>query len=142
MLVQDIMSRQLISAHEQDCAAFAARLLSRYNIGMLPVCSKDGTLRGIVTDRDLALRCLANEEDPTQLRLADIMTRRVITAAPEQSVAAAAQLMAREQIRRLPVTQGRRVVGILSLSDLARTPDFSTEAAAALSEISENVKFL
>lgn len=142
MLVQDIMSRQLISAHEQDSAAFAARLLSRYNIGMLPVCSKNGTLRGVVTDRDLALRCLAGEEDPAQLRLADIMTRRVITATPEQSVEAAAQRMAREQVRRLPVTQDGRVVGILSLSDLARTPDFSTEAAAALSEISGNIKFL
>ena len=139
MLVKDMMSGRVISVRASESAATAARLLARHNIGALPVCEENGRLRGVVTDRDIILRCVAADEDPSQTKIADIMTRRVISAAPDESAELAAQRMAREQVRRLPVTRDGRLVGMLSLSDLARLPDFSTEAAAALSEISLNV---
>ncbi len=140
MKVRDIMSRQIVSVAPEESASVAARLLARHNVGALPVCGKDGRLRGLLTDRDIVLRCIAADEDPTQMKVAELMTRRLICADAEQSVQAAGALMAREQVRRLPVEENGRLVGMLSLGDLAKLPRFTTEAAAALCEISENLR--
>ncbi len=139
MLVKDMMSGRVITVRAEESAATAARLLARHNIGALPVCGENGRLRGVVTDRDIILRCVAADEDPAQTRVADIMTRRIVSVSPDETADCAAQRMAQEQVRRLPVTRDGQLVGMLSLSDFARLPDFSVEAAAALSEISLNV---
>ena len=136
MLVSQIMNTNLISLTPDDSAAQAARLFERHGIGALPVCSKDGKLRGIVTDRDIALRCIAFENPPEETRLREIMTRGVITVTPDEDVREAAKIMASEQIRRLPVLENNRVVGMLALSDLARTRSFDIEISRSLSEIS------
>ncbi len=136
MLVSQIMNTNLISLTPDDSAAQAARLFERHGIGALPVCSKDGKLRGIVTDRDIALRCIAFENPPEETRLREIMTRGVITVTRDEDVREAAKIMASEQIRRLPVLENNRVVGMLALSDLARTRSFDIEISRSLSEIS------
>jgi len=140
MEVQDIMSRKIVTVSPDENASLAARLLSRYNIGALPVCTRDGRLRGMVTDRDIVLRCIAAGEEPEATRLSNIMTRKVVSVSTHDSVERAASLMAREQVRRLPVEEDGKVVGILSLADIARSRSCSTEAASALSEISENIR--
>lgn len=94
----------------------AARLLSQHNIGALPVCSRTGRLRGMVTDRDIVVRCVAAGDDPEHTRVAEIMTRRILAAEPEKSIGEAAKLMAREQVRRLPVQEHGRLVGMVSLA--------------------------
>ena len=142
MEVQKIMSAKPISISGEESAAVAARLLSRHNIGALPVCSKEGKLRGIVTDRDIVLRCIAPGEDPKHTPVSDIMTRRLVWVDSRDSCDTAARLMASRQIRRLPVQEDGRLVGMVSLGDLAKLRDFSTEAAEALSEISENIRNL
>lgn len=138
MQVQDVMARNVVSVTPEESVAVAARLLSRYNLGALPVCAKDGKLRGLVTDRDIVLRCVAAEDEATGTKVADIMTRRLVRVSPETELGEATQLMAREKVRRLPVEQEGRLVGMLSLGDTAKLPDFTTEAAAALREISHN----
>ena len=120
-------------------AALAARLLSRHNLGALPVCAGDGRLRGMVTDRDIVLRCVAAEDDPAQTMVRDIMTRSCAAVSPHADCRQAAQLMSRQQVRRLPVVEEGRLVGMLSLADLARSHRYDMEAAQALSEISENI---
>jgi CBS domain-containing protein len=142
MEVQKIMSAKPISISGEESAAVAARLLSRHNIGALPVCSREGKLRGIVTDRDIVLRCIAPGEDPKHTPVSDIMTRRLVWLDSRDSCDTAARLMASRQIRRLPVQEDGRLVGMVSLGDLAKLRDFSTEAAEALSEISENIRNL
>lgn len=142
MQVKDIMSTKIISISPNESATVAARLLSRYNIGALPVCGKEGRLRGMVTDRDIVLRCVASEDDPNSTKVSEIMTRRVISVSADESVQRASEIMAREQIRRLPVEEDGKLIGMLSLGDLAKGQNCSMEAAAALSEISENVKRL
>lgn len=139
MQVKDIMTSNVITISQEETAAVAARLLSRHNIGSLPVCSADGKLRGLVTDRDIVLRCVAAEEDPNTTRISEIMSRRVLSVHPEDPASAAASLMAKEQIRRLPVEQNGKVVGIVSLGDVALAPDFHMEASEALSDISLNI---
>ncbi|MBQ3355753.1 MAG: CBS domain-containing protein [Clostridia bacterium] len=140
MKVQEVMSRRIISVSPDENAAVAARLLSHYNIGALPVCTKEGKLRGMVTDRDIVLRCVAAEEDPLTVKVSDIMTRRVFSVGSQQSVDEASALMAREKIRRLPVQDNSRVVGMVSLSDLSKQPESSRQAAQAFNEITSNIR--
>lgn len=139
MQVKDIMSTKIISIAPEESAAVAARLLSHYNVGVLPVCSAGGKLRGMVTDRDIVLRCIANNDDPQETKVSEIMTRRVLAVSPQEDTAAAAELMARAQVRRLPVEEKGRVVGMLTLADLVKLPDHSTEAAEALEGICVNI---
>ena len=139
MNVSDIMSSHVICVGQDESVGTAARLLKRYNLGALPVCDSSGRLRGVVTDRDIVLRCVAAEDDPAQTPVRDIMSRAPATLAPGQDILAAAQLMAQHQVRRLPVVERGKLVGIVSLGDVARSHRYDMEAALALSEISENV---
>lgn len=139
MQVKDLMNPSAVTVEPASSAALAARLISRHNVGALPVCGPDRRLRGMVTDRDIVLRCVAAEEDPAQTPVRDIMTRSCATVSPGDDCREATRLMARHQVRRLPVVEGGRLVGVISLSDLARSGRFDMEAAQALSEISENI---
>ncbi|MDR0889996.1 MAG: CBS domain-containing protein [Oscillospiraceae bacterium] len=142
MKVKDVMSSKVVSVAPGESAAVAARLLARHNVGALPVCTSDGKLRGMLTDRDIVLRCVATDEDPYNVKVSDIMTRRVVSISPKEKAQAATDLMAREQIRRLPVEDNGKIIGMVSLGDFAKRPDYSTEAADALAEISMNMKRL
>ncbi len=140
MKVQEVMSRRIISVSPDETAAVAARLLSHYNIGALPVCSKDGRLRGMVTDRDIVLRCVAAEEDPLCVKVSDIMTRRIFSISAQQTVDEASALMAKEKIRRLPVQDNNKVIGMVSLSDISKQPQCGRQAAQAFNEITSNIR--
>jgi CBS domain-containing protein len=91
----------------------------------------------MLTDRDVVLRCTAPGLDPKSVIIRDIMTRGVVTTSPDIDVDAAARQMSGDQVRRLPVVTDGRLVGMLSLCDMARHCDM--EAAAALADISANV---
>lgn len=142
MNVKDCMNPHVITVAPEETAAVAARLMSRHNVGALPVCARDGSLCGIVTDRDLILRCVALNRSAEETAVERIMTTRVTSVMPGTSLTKAADCMAREQVRRLPVVEGRRLVGMISLGDLSHREDYSIEAAEALSEITANVKNL
>lgn len=140
MQIRDCMSGSVVTIAPEESAALAARLLTRHNLGALPVCSYDGHLRGIVTDRDIITRCVAVDQDPSRVPVSDIMSRNLETVGPDDDPHAAAARMAAHQVRRLPVVEQGKLVGMLSLGDLARSRKLDMEAAAALSEISTNVK--
>ena len=139
MEIKDLMNPSVVTIEPTASAALAARLLSRHNVGSLPVCGEDRRLRGMVTDRDIVLRCVAAEEDPAQTMVRDIMTRSCTAVSPHADCRQAARLMSKQQVRRLPVVEEGRLVGMLSLADLARSHRYDMEAAQALSEISENI---
>ena len=140
MIVSQLMHPNVISVSPDESAALAARLLNRHNIGSLPVCSLDGRLRGILTDRDIVLRCVAADCDPSSTPVRDVMTRGVVSVSPDEDVREAARLMSAEQIRRLPVVREGRVVGMVSLGDMSKCPQYDMEASKALCEISSNAK--
>ena len=142
MNVRDCMNKQVIAVTPEESVAVAARLMARHNIGALPVQARDGSLCGIVTDRDLVLRCTALERSSTETSVARVMTGRVASIPPTASLMQAADKMAREQVRRLPVVEGRRLVGMVTLGDLSHRDDYAMEAAEALSEITANIKNL
>ena len=137
--VRDIMTRQVVRVGPEEPVAVAARMLSRYNVGALPVCDEEGRVRGMVTDRDIVLRCVAADRDPERTPVRHVMTGRVVTVGAEQPLLAAAEKMAREQVRRLPVEDRGRLCGVVTLADIAGNQETSMEAAEALTEICANV---
>lgn len=140
MQVKDLMTSKVITVSQDETVAAAARLFARYNIGSLPVVSRDGKLRGMVTDRDIVLRCIAQDENPNEVKVLDIMSRRIVSVNAEDSAEACAEKMAQSQIRRLPVERNGKLIGMVSLGDVAKAPNYSMEAAKALTEISVNIR--
>lgn len=140
MNISDIMSEKVISIGEDEPVIAAARLLKRNNIGALPVHGDKGKLKGIVTDRDIVLRCVAAEIDPRDVKVGEIMSRSLVTASPFESAIKVTERMGECQVRRIPVTDNGILVGIVTLCDVARSGDYDMEAAEALSEISSNFR--
>jgi CBS domain-containing protein len=140
MQICDIMTDKVISVAAREPVTAAARLLRQYNLGALPVCDDNGKLLGMVTDRDIAVRCVAAQADPAGTTVDQIMSRGIITASPGDSLDRAVYLMSTDQVRRLPVLEDGRLVGLVSLCDLARDRRCDMEAAEALTEISTNVR--
>lgn len=139
MKVREVMTNPAIRINPDESAAVAARLFTRYNVGALPVCGADGRICGMVTDRDLVTRCLASDRVPMQTTVRQLMTTNVVSVRPDMETAAAAELMARQQVRRLPVVKNGKLCGMLSLGDLANREDSAMDATEALSRITSNV---
>ena len=137
MKISELMSSRVVSIEPEATVSAAARLLRQANVGALPVCDMRRRLRGIVTDRDIVTRCVALGSDPETTPVREIMSRGIVTCAPDEPAQAAVSRMKTDQVRRLPVIDEGRLVGIVSLCDLSRQNDM--EAAAALAEISANV---
>ena len=139
MKLKDIMTTVPVKIHPRESVAVAARLLASYNIGALPVCDSEGKLCGVVTDRDLVIRCMALGKTPERLTVEQVMTGRVVTAPGEMDTAVAAHLMGREQIRRLPVVENGKLCGIVSVGDFA-VMDSGYDAAEAMEGICSNIR--
>jgi CBS domain-containing protein len=119
MRVFDVMSEQVCMISANASVGEAARLMAANNVGFLPV-EEDDRLIGTVTDRDLVLRCLAQNKD-SSARVRDVMTYEVRYCFEEDDLDAVIDNMAEQQIRRMPVVNiQKRLVGVLSLADAAR----------------------
>ena len=134
------MTEHVISINEDEPVIAAARLMKQHNIGSLPVRDGKNKLKGIVTDRDIVLRCVAGNINPQEVRIGEVMSRSLITASPFEDTEKVAERMGTSQIRRLPVTEDGILVGIVALGDIAKKDEFKMEASEALSEISANFR--
>lgn len=139
MKVRELMTKQTIRIHPEEPVEVAARTMTQYNIGALPVCGRDGQVYGMVTDRDLVTRCMASGKNAASLKVRDVMTGRVVFTGPDMDASLAARIMGREQVRRLPVLENGKLCGMVSLADLAGTEENAMDAADALMEITENI---
>ena len=137
MQVKDIMSVSPITVDREETVAAAARLLSRHNVGALPVTTQGGKLVGMLTDRDITVRCVAANYDPNITRVRTVMSTGAVTVQAEQSGLQAAKTMGKHQVRRLPVTQDGRLVGMLSQKDLVTGKTLDDAAVRALREVFE-----
>lgn len=134
--LKDIMTQNVATISPQQSAQEAAQLMSQHNVGSIPVVENNSCV-GIVTDRDIALRAVSQGRDPKTTRVQEVMTSGIVTGAPEMDVHEAADLMAQQQIRRLPVIENGKITGIVALGDLATQNIYQNEAGQALSNISE-----
>ena len=139
MKLREIMSKQVVRIHPEESVAVAARTLTNYNIGMLPVCGNDGRICGVVTDRDIVTRCLAANRKPHTTQVGQVMTENVTSIRPDMDTGVAAHLMGRLQVRRLPVVEDGKLCGMVSLGDMAVREETVLDAGDALADVSSNV---
>ena len=142
MKVKDCMSRNVVSVGAQEPVSVAARLMSRYNLGFLPVQGENGRLCGVLTDRDVVLRCVAEGKAAEQMRVSEVMSAGVLSVEAGEDAAKAARLMSRAQLRRLPVTQNGKLTGMISVADFARRGNFGMEIAQCMEAICSPVVHL
>jgi CBS domain-containing protein len=116
--VRDAMSEDPRSIGASASVVEAARLMREEHIGSLPV-TDDDQLVGMVTDRDITTRVVAESADPKMTSVGDVYSRDLISVEPDKDLAEALRLMARHQVRRLPVVENGRLVGIVAQADIA-----------------------
>lgn len=133
--IKDIMTKNVKTVNSNDPVSQAATLMQEINVGSIPVVEGKKVV-GIVTDRDIVLRNVANEKTPHE-KISSVMTKNLISVSPETDIHEAAHIMAKNQIRRLPVINNEELMGIVSIGDLAVEEIFENEAGEALHDISQ-----
>ena len=118
MLIKDVMSSPVVTIDEDAPANHAAHLMDKHELGCLIVTSKEGKPLGIITERDLVRRVLAQNVKPDSVKAKEVMTSPLITAEPDEKISEVARKMSRLNIRRLGVVYKGQLVGVLSSKDV------------------------
>ena len=140
MVVKELMSTNVCFVKENGLVCDATALMRQYDIGFVPVCSKGGELLGVVTDRDLVTKTHHAEGSDmiysiADVPITDIMTTDVATLSPDMDIHQAALVFSQKKLHRLPVLQGNRLIGILSVSDLAKKRIYLAEVGDIIGAI-------
>ena len=121
--VREVMSSKLCSIDTDKTVAYAAKMMRDEDVGIAPIVEGD-RLVGVLTDRDIAVRVVAEGRDPEQVKVTEIASRDLVTLDPQQDLDEALRLMARHQVRRLPVVEeDGRLVGVVAQADVAQRAD-------------------
>ena len=122
---RDIMSDDCTCIGENETLLDAAKRLAELNVGALPICGEDDRLKGMLTDRDIVVKALAQGKDPGSTKAGELGQgdSQTVTIGADDSIDEALRTMAEHQMRRLPVIDGKRLVGIVSQADIARNID-------------------
>ncbi len=119
MLTKQLMQKDLVTILPTSTVFDAAVKMKEYHVGSVLVVEEGWKLKGILTDRDIAMTIAADSKDPKTINVRDVMTENPITINPNEDIEAALKLMNRAHVRRLPVTENGKLVGLLSSADLA-----------------------
>jgi len=137
MNVESVMTREVAVVSPTDSVRAAADVLKRLNIGSAPVCN-GRSLVGMLTDRDIAVRAVADGRDPVNTPVEQVMTRDVVYCFADQDVEEVADAMAASQVRRMPIlNRQHELVGIVSLGDLAVDVADDEMTGEVLEEVSQ-----
>lgn len=118
--VREVMSGGVECAREDETLVDAARKMRDLDVGALPICGSDDRLKGMVTDRDIVVRCVAEGRDAASTRVSELADGKPVTVGADDSVEEALRTMIDHGVRRLPVIDGHDLVGIISQADVAR----------------------
>ena len=134
--IKDVMSSDPCTIDADKSVAYAAKMMRDEDVGLAPIV-EDDKLIGMLTDRDIAIRVVAEERDPGQVKVRDVASKQVVTIDPQQDLDEALRIMAKHQVRRLPVVEeDGRLVGVVAQADIAREGDDS-KTGQLVEEISE-----
>jgi len=117
---RDIMSGSAECASENDTLVDAARTMKDLDVGSLPICGDDDRLKGVITDRDIVVNCVADGGDPSSVKVSGMGDGKPVTIGADDSVDEILRTMTEHAVRRLPVIDGDRLVGIVSQADVAK----------------------
>jgi CBS domain-containing protein len=120
--IREVMTPEPETVEADSPVSEAAKLMKKAHAGMIPVV-QGGELRGTITDRDIVLRVVAEDRDPQSTSAGEVASGELVTVEPDQDLDEALKLMAHHQVRRLPVVEDGRLVGILAQADVAREGD-------------------
>ena len=122
---RDVMSTDCTCVGENETLLDAARKLADLDVGSLPICGEDDRLKGMLTDRDIVVKALAQGKDPGSTKAGELGAGdgKTVTIGADDSIEEALHTMSEHQVRRLPVIDGHRLVGIISQADIARNYD-------------------
>ena len=140
MKIAEVMTSDVMTCRRDDTLADCATMMKELNVGVAPVVDEDENLIGVITDRDIAIRAVAKGADPKTEAVGGFMSPSPITIEPDTNVEDTADIMADAQVRRLPVVQDGKMVGIVSLGDLAVDVGEAEMLAEALERISVPVR--
>ncbi|MFE5408014.1 CBS domain-containing protein [Microbacterium sp. NPDC056569] len=132
---RDIMTTAPRCVGENETLVDAARLMASLDVGALPICGDDKKLKGMLTDRDIVLKCVAEGGDPASTTAGSLGEGKPVTVGAEDDIEAVLEVMKRHQIRRVPVIEDHELVGIISQADVALSlaPAEAGEAVAQIS---------
>lgn len=117
---REIMTSGAECIGENETLVAAARKMRDLDIGSMPICGDDDRLKGMITDRDIVVRCVAEGKDPSEMRASELGQGKPITIGADDAVEEILRTMAQHKVRRLPVIDGQRLVGIVSQGDVAK----------------------
>jgi len=134
---RDVMTPGAECVGENETLVDAARKMRDLDVGALPICGEDNRLKGVLTDRDIVVRCIADGGDPSTTMAGQLGQGKPVTIGADDSIEEALRTMADHQVRRLPVIDGHDLVGMISQADIARSqPEQKT--GDVVQEISED----
>ena len=135
MKVKDIMTTPALSVSENTDIFHVASLMKEHDVGVMPVCTNNGEIMGVITDRDIVIRVVGEMKHPETVTAKEIMTKSVMTVSPMTELDDAFDIMAELKVRRLPVVENSELIGIVTLGDLSQSIDYSFEISDALCEV-------
>lgn len=127
MKVKDCMCNDVWTCTPDTTIADCAKKMKDYHTGCIPVCNQNEEILGIVTDRDLILRCIACDKDPKTTKINDVMTGDICCCTPTDDIENVESKMNKLHVRRIPVVEGTKVVGMVTLGDLVKTSNINKE---------------
>jgi CBS domain-containing protein len=120
---RDMMTEGCKCVGEKETILEAAQKLAQLNVGAMPICGEDDKLKGMITDRDIVVKCLAQGKDPAGCKTGELAEGKPVTIGADDSISDAIKTMKEHSVRRLPVIDGHDLVGIVSQGDLAQHAD-------------------
>lgn len=134
--IKDVMTSNPCSIDAEKSVAYAAKMMKEEDVGLAPIVEGD-KLVGMLTDRDIAIRVVAEGRNPDQTKVRDVASKQVVTVDPQQDLDEALRIMAKHQVRRLPVVEeDGKLVGVVAQADVAREGD-DTQTGKLVEEISK-----
>lgn len=135
-VARDLMTPDPTCVKEGQTLAKAARMLRDLDIGSMPICGDDNRLKGMLTDRDIVVKCIASGGDPNTVTAGELAEGKPVTIGADDDIRDALRMMQEHQVRRLPVIDGHDLVGIIAQADVARelSPDQTAETVEQISE--------
>ena len=116
---REIMTADATCVGEKESLADAAQKMAQLDVGSLPICGEDNRLKGMITDRDIVIKCFAEGGDPRTAKAGDFGQGKPVTIGADDSIEEAIRTMGEHQVRRLPVIDGHDLIGIISQADIA-----------------------
>ncbi|MBQ0904392.1 CBS domain-containing protein [Micromonospora sp. U21] len=118
---REIMTNDVSCVREQDDLKSAAKRMAELGVGSLPICGDDNRLKGMLTDRDIVVKVLAEGRDPANVTAGELAQGEAVTIGADDDAAEILRTMGRHKVRRLPVIDGHQLVGIVAVADVARS---------------------